>query len=237
MSSFTTVIANGIDIQFKTGGDNCDTYNVGDVVAWWVDPNYVGKAGLLDGVYDGYSGDAGAGTWGNWWVCIHDHRIVEVVEWLSSPEITDGVERVAMHVQQREELRQKYGIPEEQPRELWTPAAWEQHDESEELSREQTARDVAAGVDCFNAYTRRKLREPGFMRQIMRDTVEPTELTRKDGVVLRRGETYQHFGRSVVLDRIYDNGYVGVKHPKGSHRLLPPEELTGDIVANKETDK
>lgn len=219
-----------LEIQFKTGDDNCDRYHIGDEVDWWVDENHVGRSCLLDGVYEGCSVNARdpktqrPTSYGDWWVCVKDHEIAEVVPWDRTSDWGGEEERMPWHVQ-RDLLHTKWMIPKEPPRELWTEAAWEQYDEAQAIADEKAARNAEAGIDPINAWTREKMMQPGFLRQIMPDYSEPEVLVRPDGVMLDKGKTYDHFGRPVVLKRIYDNGNVGVEHLKGTFCLVRPEEL------------
>lgn len=218
MAMFSTVVVDGKQIQFKTGGDDCDTYQVGDVVKWWVDKDIAYRGGLLDGIYPGESGEWRKNMQ-SWWVCIKDHRIVEVAEWLRSDDESEP------HIQQYEDLLAKHSLSREHPKDLWTEAAWAKYGEHQLLLQEQNARDEAAGLSPASVYMRNKLREPGFARQIFMADSEPKELKRDDGVVLRKGQTYRHFTRLVVLERIYEHGYVGVAHPLGTHKVIPATEL------------
>lgn len=215
MGMFSIVHAHGQVIQFKTGGDNLEEYRIGDTVNWWVDKDYVGRDGLLDGVWEG----AGKEWTDQFFVIIKDHVLVDVVP----------IDLTAERSDQWRALTDQYAI-QDPPREWWTEAAWAQHDESQELSREHYAREEAAGVHPRVSYTRAKLRQPGFARQIFKCSDEPTELALGESgpsyLYLKTGNTYMHYGRPVVLDRIYDNNNVSVKHPKGSVRLISPSELT-----------
>jgi hypothetical protein len=170
MGMFTTVIhpETGKRIQFKCGHDQCDTYKLGDTVDWFYSKYEPGEGCCLDGVYSGF-GDFDY----QYWIVIKDHKIhsVEPVEWCTEEE-GGGLKDI---VCQEAALAVKYGI-QAPPFEAWPAKLWLRKAKSDYEWKQEEQKDAAdtygmsieeKTVDAISKWTRRKMREPSLMRQVM----------------------------------------------------------------------
>lgn len=251
MGMFTSVfLEDGTEIQFKAGGDDCDQYKVGDTVNWWVDKDHVGSCGLLDGIYAGCSGEIrdNVNTLKQWWVCIKDHVIVAVAEAFPHDGWPDDAPPQYRghpgHICQREMLYDKHQIPREHPRELWTEAAWRQHDESKAISEEDFKRHAAKYADdpesraacAVNYYTQTQMRQPSTLRQIFKVGPETEEVVREDKTVLWLGMKGKRFDRDVTIKRFYPHEkMMSVEYEHGTLRCVPYDEFTPEVEATRVT--
>lgn len=169
MGSYTTVLHEGVEIQFHTGdGDNYSTYKLGDELPFKIDPTFGGRGHFFDGVYDGHGRrDPVTQRYQHVWVVVKDHRITALVEQVQLDEEA---------VPQYQRVLEAHGI-EEPPREWWSEEAWAARDkwdaecaarleEKKQEYRDKTGRDPDAnfGVSFFMWC---RLHEDGLMRQIL----------------------------------------------------------------------
>jgi hypothetical protein len=73
MGMFTSVIKDGVSLQFKIGGDRYDTYHIGDTVPWSKGPE-LGMGKFLDSVTEENYDDLP-----EYWLIIKDHKIFNAV--------------------------------------------------------------------------------------------------------------------------------------------------------------
>lgn len=128
MGMFTTIITRDLrNLQIKCGWDQCNTYNVGQEVKQWVDPNCPGGGYLLDGVYDSY-GDKGASDF----VIIKDSYILATVNRDEAYEESDHAKKNVWAY-----LKELYQV-QDPPRSLWSEEVWTKREEREKKSKEET---------------------------------------------------------------------------------------------------
>lgn len=172
MGLFTTVIhpETGEHLQFKTGHDRCDEYRVGDPVDFRVLPE-AGEAHLAD---DAYFAQGVAGPDRRYYVVIvKDHKVHAVVDPLPDPQAEGEI--LGFESQQEAYFRVAYGL-KPLPLDAWSDEAWAARAKKDarharELER-QKGEDLLLTKDEWdtrrgaNAFTRRMMREPGFLRKI-----------------------------------------------------------------------
>ena len=109
MGMFTTVrTPDDLLVQFKTGFDGCETYEMWEEIPWEPDPWSPGSH--LDGVHWGVYENHPTGRDVSAWVVVRDRRVVAVVE--DSGDVSES------------SLLRDYGIGKPDPA-LWTEAQWE----------------------------------------------------------------------------------------------------------------
>ncbi len=171
MGAFTTVVHEGHDIQFKTGGDNYERYRLGDVVAWEIDPERPLEGKLLDGVYEGCFSEYkdGQTIFFDRLVAIRNHRIVAIVP--------VEAENESQHTGGRWQIAKLYADLriEPHPYHAWSVEAWANLAMREAQWRESRRQDTAEAYGktheqvaggAVHRFTRAKLQESGFFRRL-----------------------------------------------------------------------
>lgn len=144
MGMFSTLIYEGGDYQFKTGFDDCLTFELGDTIPWQPDPLWPGSH--IDGVHEGYGCNEAV------WVVVKDQRIVGLEPWEEDPR----------------ELRERYGIGEPD-RGLWTEEQWQANADRERRAEEkyqEWLKDHPNG-DPISYFMHLRLQEPSFADRIL----------------------------------------------------------------------
>ncbi len=72
MGVWTNIKHRDRNLQIRSGGDDYETYKVGDTVKWKIDPYEPGQGKLFDGVYEVEDDDT-------LWVVIHEHVVMCVI--------------------------------------------------------------------------------------------------------------------------------------------------------------
>lgn len=143
----------GIEIQIKTGFDDCEFIELGKEVPWKIWPDKPGQGHLLDGVYYGVSYPEEPN---NWWVIIKDHKVVGLHEQFAPSKAWEMF----------------YGI-EAPPREWWTEEAWEAREKDIEARAsalaERQLRQGQQGITMPELYKfmMEQMTEPSLMEQVL----------------------------------------------------------------------
>ena len=77
MGMFTRIKKDNKVIQVKCGDDLCETYEIGDSVPFYVNPEEYGSASFADGAYDGVGESLNDPD--TYWVIIKDSKIHSVL--------------------------------------------------------------------------------------------------------------------------------------------------------------
>lgn len=156
MSCFTTIKTIDDEFQIKTGHDNCDEYQIGDLVKWHPSPYTPGDGTLMDGAYWGTS----VNDKPDHWVIIKDHRVVGLA----------SVEESEL------DLVKRFGI-KPPPKSLWTARQWAEKRKRDQARKREHIRwrrrtngmtAVERWMSCSGQFVRAKLKEKSFARQIFR---------------------------------------------------------------------
>ena len=164
MSMFTTLTLNdGTEIQFKTYRDDMDNYKLGDLVAGKGYAHIAGCGRLLDGVYDGLSGQYPDIL--DWWVVIKDHHLVAAVRCRCG----DGSPTY-------QQIHDQYQVIEP-PDNLWPPEAWEELRQREKRHKAEFEEELknyanfpseeAAARAAINLFTKARMKEPSILDLIL----------------------------------------------------------------------
>ena len=158
MGMYTTIVdLLNREWQIKTGGDQCESYKVGQIVDWHIDPRCPGRGTLLDGVYWG-CGDKGVAA-----TVIIKRHVVHSVE-----VIPDGVDPDFAEISAKHQIR-----PYE--RSWWPAREWARLAKSKRRwKREQIRFNRRTEGMSFTQktglaiaqYTRKRMKEPSILRKI-----------------------------------------------------------------------
>jgi len=144
---FSTVVYDGKEFQFKTGYDDCDTFRVGETIAWTPDPFWPGSH--IDGVHSACHDIRQP----DWWVIVKDCVIVAV----EPPVDLDDYKR----------LYEKYGITKPDPR-LWTKEQWKAKRKREKKAKaDYKAWAKVHGDNPIVYYVHCKMNEKSIIDQIL----------------------------------------------------------------------
>ena len=122
MGMYTTILLGNAEepkeVQIKTGFDYCDSYSIGEKIAF--DPQDWPPGSWLDGVYVGNWADENGKY-------VEDRVVV----------IKDGIVLAVELSLACREVAEKYNIQTVAPRELWSEDAWREQEEREARAREK----------------------------------------------------------------------------------------------------
>ncbi len=181
MGAFSTIVdEHGRQWQIKTGDDNYETFNLGEAVAAQIFPDRALSSKLQDGAYLGnyaeFDKTTCTTTYHQKYVVIKGGIAMCLLEPEYDPPgsgiIKDG------ECGQADAIALRYGCVEP-PVESWTDAAWAEHAKrvarSDRQLRRWAAEDYGKSQDeragaAFHRFTRSKMKEDGFFRQIMPPT-------------------------------------------------------------------
>lgn len=178
MGVFTTVIhpVTGVELQFKCGYDNCDTYKVGDTVDWRIVPDRPMCGRLLDDVYLA----GGYGKTPYCWVIIRNHIVRGVIntEMEDDGSIRDYACQYAL-------MRKLYKV-ERSPESWWTDQVWAETAKKAERDKERMSDAVLYGMTTEQKATismrelhRAMMRQDGYIRQLYPPEPIPNDLIKE----------------------------------------------------------
>jgi hypothetical protein len=135
MGKYTTGIReDGYSLQFYANDSMYRTYNVGDAVEPYCNPDKVGSEELFDGVYHGY-GTTLNGEAQNGFAIIRDKKLIAI---LTHKDLNLGqyclIPDITKQLESRFNIKR---LTEEEYRKLFTEKAWQEKEQKEKEAKEE----------------------------------------------------------------------------------------------------